>query len=75
MKEFGNFKYDTEIYIKRLLKITVLWIGKFGVHVNILYHLVYAILGGFSFHNCLNIIANEFYVLQKSWCLIWNNSI
>lgn len=24
MKEFGNFKYDTEIYIKRLLKITVL---------------------------------------------------
>lgn len=22
MKEFGNFKYDTEIYIKRLLKIT-----------------------------------------------------
>lgn len=49
MKEFCNFKYDTEIHIKTLLKITVLWIGKFGVRVNILYHLVYAIPGDFLF--------------------------
>lgn len=24
MKEFGNFKYDTEVYIKRILKVIIL---------------------------------------------------
>lgn len=68
MKEFGNFKYDTETYIIRLLKITFMDRQIWG-SCNYFISLGLCHSRGFSFHNCPNIITNEFYVLQKSWCL------
>lgn len=70
-KELGNCKYDTKLYFKRLLKIIILQTGKFGVCVNILYHLLglshILLKGGFfsklSQHYCQWILSSTAEVL------------
>lgn len=52
MKQFGIFKYDIEVHIKRILNLTHLWLGKFEVYVNI--YIIFLVYAPYTYSGCFS---------------------